>query len=401
MTKFKRFMFLCAILLMTTFAYGSVYSNDAFVLVDVSGTMNNSKANIEAKSIIQDLLLGDFDYPKWQAKGWNKNNKDDVLPLENILKQESHFCLIPFGNMNRVHDYKKHVFQNESSFISFYESSFPTSFKDNWTYLTLAKAYVGSIAVTYKINKAYVFIYTDGRPESTKEPYDNFNQQIVDDLDYAGSNSFKKIGILRKNSNSKFHFDVEIWEFTSYKTKGVVPSPIDTTEIKDPSVNTPISRPIIKITIPTDGKYKSSPHKATKNEELKLRWTGGSGNVIVHKKEGDKYKRIPANKSSEIFKLTNSGTNASMTFFESADYKIEVRGTNGGRDEMFLSITTPLFPIILRLIIIIGILAALIYSYFKYFGSQNNNPHNDNWGDNNTDGKRNSMSSTTIGNEDW
>lgn len=397
MNAVRKFTVLCLMLLIASLTYASSYSNDAFVLVDVSGTMKDSQANTEAKSIIQEILLGEFDYSRWQTKGWNKNNSGDVIPSEMILKQGSHFCIIPFGNMNTVHNYTRQVFQNIDDFKSFYSSYFPTAFSDGWTYLTLAKAYVGSIAVTDKIRKAYVFIYTDGRPESTKEPYDNFNQQIVDDLEYAGSNSLKKIGILRKNSNNKYHYDIEIWEFTSYKTLGV--------EGKEPvepvSPVSQVSPQTIKITTPTDGKLKDKPHNVDNGQELTLRWSGGAGSVNVYTKDGNNYKLIPQNKRNEYYTQTISGTTAKLTFSESADYKIEVRGTNGGSDAMFLSVTTPILPILLKLLLVIGLIVGGVYAYNKFFrpGPRHNSGEDNGWEGNNSSRQTNSHASS--GNDDW
>lgn len=402
MNAVRKFTVLCLMLLIASLTYASSYSNDAFVLVDVSGTMKDSQANTEAKSIIQEILLGEFDYSRWQTKGWNKNNSGDVIPSEMILKQGSHFCIIPFGNMNTVHNYTRQVFQNIDNFKSFYSSYFPTAFSDGWTYLTLAKAYVGSIAVTDKIRKAYVFIYTDGRPESTKEPYDNFNQQIVDDLDYAGSNSFKKIGILRKNSNNKYHYDIEIWEFTSYKTVGIKGG--DGGDEEGPGGDPPLpptNSQSIKITLPTDGKVKEKPHNVDKGQELTLRWSGGSGSVIVKKKEGDFYNQIPPNKRNEFYTQSISGTTAKLTFSESADYKIEVRGTNGGSDAMFLSVTTPILPILLKLLLVIGLIVGGVYAYNKFFrpGPRHNSGEDNGWEGNNS--SRQTISHASSGNDDW
>lgn len=394
MNAVRKFTVLCLMLLIASLTYASSYSNDAFVLVDVSGTMKDSQTNAEAKSIIQEILLGEFDYSRWQTKGWNKNNSGDVIPSEMILKQGSHFCIIPFGNMNTVHNYTRQVFQNADNFKSFYSTYFPTTFSDSWTYLTLAKAYVGSIAVTDKIMKAYVFIYTDGRPESTKEPYDNFNQQIVDDLDYAGSNSFKKIGILRKNSNNKFHYDIEIWEFTSYKTLDV--------EGKEPvdSVSPPPPQSI-KITMPTDGKSKANPHRVNNGQELILRWSGGAGSVNVYTKEGNNFKLIPQNKRSEFYTHTISGTTAKLTFSESSDYKIEVRGTNGGSDAIFLSVTTPILPILLKLLLIIGLILGGVYAYNKFFQSRPKHSSDEDNGWERNSRTRQTDSHASSGNDDW
>ena len=396
MNAVRKFTVLCLMLLIASHTYASSYSNysnDAFVLVDVSGTMKDSQTNAEAKSIIQEILLGEFDYSRWQTKGWNKNNSDDIIPSEMILKQGSHFCIIPFGNMNTVHNYTRQVFQNADNFKSFYSTYFPTTFSDSWTYLTLAKAYVGSIAVTDKIMRAYVFIYTDGRPESTKEPYDNFNQQIVDDLDYAGCNSFKKIGILRKNSNNKYHYDIEIWAFKSYTTSGV--------EGKEPvdSVSPPPQS--IKITMPTDGKSKANPHKVDNGQELILRWSGGAGSVNVYTKEENNFKLIPQNKRSEFYTHTISGTTAKLTFSESSDYKIEVRGTNGGSDAIFLSVTTPILPILLKLLLIIGLILGGVYAYNKFFQSRPKHGSDEDNGWERNSRTRQTDSHASSGNDDW
>ena len=101
MNAVRKFTVLCLMLLIASLTYASSYSNDAFVLVDVSGTMKDSQTNTEAKSIIQEILLGEFDYSKWQTKGWNKNNSGDVIPSEMILKQGSHSKRTIFGANRR------------------------------------------------------------------------------------------------------------------------------------------------------------------------------------------------------------------------------------------------------------------------------------------------------------
>ena len=397
MNAVRKFTVLCLMLLIASLTYASSYSNDAFVLVDVSGTMKDSQTNTEAKSIIQEILLGEFDYSRWQTKGWSKNDKVNSIPSEKILKNSSYLCIIPFGNIDRVKDYTRYRYDDNNNFKHFFSQSFPDKFKDGLTYLTLAKAYVGSIAYTDKIAKAYVLIYTDGRPESTKEPYDNFNQHIVDDLEAAGSNSFKKIGILRKNGNNKFHYDIEIWEFTSYITE-VISCPGNTDKPQQPTTPTYSS---IKITTPTDGKFKDKPHNVDNGQELTLRWSGGAGSVNVYTKDGNNYKLIPQNKRNEYYTQTISGTTAKLTFSESADYKIEVRGTNGGSDAMFLSVTTPILPILLKLLLVIGLIVGGVYAYNKFFrpGPRHNSGEDNGWEGNNSSRQNNSHASS--GNDDW
>lgn len=400
MNAVRKFTVLCLMLLLASLTYASIYSNDAFVLVDVSGTMKDSQTNMEARSIIQEILLGEFDYSKWQTKGWSKTKSNGVIPSEVILKQGSHFCIIPFGNISTVHNYTGQVFQNVDDFKSFYSSYYPTTFSDEWTYLTLAKAYVGSIAFTYNIKAAYVFIYTDGIPESTKKPYGEFDQHIVDDWDYEGCNSAKKISILRKNSNNDRHYDIELWEFTSYPTEI-----LDTTDTTKGRTGWPPPPPpppsYIKIDFPTDGKSKANPHKVDNGQELTLRWSGGAGSVNVYTKEGNNYKLIPPNKRNEFYTQTVNGTTAKLTFSESTDYKIEVRGTNGGSDAMFLSVTTPILPILLKLLLIIGLIVGGVYAYNKFFrpGPKYGYDEDNDWKGNNR--TRPTDSHASSGNDDW
>ena len=399
MNAVRKFTVLCLMLLIASLTYASSYSNDAFVLVDVSGTMKDSQANTEAKSIIQEILLGEFDYSKWQTRGWIKNDKVNRIPSEKILKHSSYFCIIPFGDIDRVKDYSRYRYDTDDNFKQFFSQSFPKTFKDGLTYLTLAKAYVGSIAYTDKIAKAYVLIYTDGRPESTKEPYDNFNQHIVDDLEAAGSNSFQKIGILRKNGKNKYHYDIEIWEFTSYTTEV-----IDDGGGKDkPQPPITVSSKSIKITTPTDGKLKDKPHEVDRGQEFTLRWSGGAGSVNVYTKDGNNYKLIPQNKRNEYYTQTISGTTAKLTFSESADYKIEVRGTNGGSDAMFLRVKTRILPILLKLLLVIGLIVGGVYAWNEFIRPDPDPRHNsgeDNgWEENNSSRQTNSHASS--GNDDW
>lgn len=450
MNTVRKLKVLCVMLFIATFVYAGNYSNDAFVLVDVSGTMKDSQINMEAKSIIQEILLGEFVYSKWQSKKWSKSDDKDNIPADVILSQGSRFCLIPFGNMNRVQDYSKYIFQGTDDFKKFYSSAYPSVFRDSWTYLTLAKAYVGAIAVNDNIKNAYVFIYTDGRPESTNQPYSDYDLRLVDGLDHAGINGFKKVGILRKNSNN-FHYDVEIWEFTSYSLRcvlKVIASDMQYTgaevetkvvvkcEDKTLSINTDykiisgnrgtnkgqyavevegigeyagirssqvweitdnISRPShIEITAPN----KNIPYKVDKDQEWVLRWTGGAGSVNVYTKEGNNYKLIPQNKRNKIYKQSISGTTAKLTFFESADYKIEVRGTNGDSDAMVLSVTTPIRPVLL-ILLIVGLIVGGVYAYNKFFrpGPPKPDSRDDAWEGSNRTSQ--TASHASSGNDDW
>lgn len=153
--------------------------------------------------------------------------------------------------------------------------------------------------------------------------------------------------------------------------------------------------------MPTDGKVKDKPHQVDNGQELTLRWSGGAGSVNVYKKNGNNYKLIPQNKRNEYYTQMISGTTAKLTFSESADYKIEVRGTNSGSDAMFLSVTTPILPILLKLLLVIGLIVGGVYAYNKFFrpGPKHNSDEDNGWEGNNSSRQANSHASS--GNDDW
>lgn len=365
---------------------------DAFVLVDVSGSMNRANINAEGKQMIEELLLGKLDLSKWS--GWQKVPTQAVIPNTPILINGSHCCIIPFGNQDRVNDYKKHVFQDENSFNEFYNSSYPTIFKDKWTYLTLAKAFVGSVAVTEKIRDAYVFIYTDGRPESTHDPYNSFFLDIVDRLEV--SNSYQKIGTLRKNIGGNYHFDIEVWKFKSYTTLGTDGQERNDKGEKTGGKTTPPTSHNIIISSPSDGKSDSKPHKEGVDNQMVVTWTGGPAKLIIYQKKDKSYSKIPPKVSKELYTMEKNAQRANITFHKSGDYKILVRGDNGGSDERYFSISNSPFKFLIPLLLIIVLLGGGFIAYQQFFKPTPNSESN--W-DNSREKKNGS--SRISDNDDW
>lgn len=88
---------------------GSAKTKDVFILVDVSGTMNNNSVNQEAKQIIHEYLMGIRSLDSWGNSGWTKDNNWDSSIPSSIVENGSRTCMIPFGNINRVQDRKKYT----------------------------------------------------------------------------------------------------------------------------------------------------------------------------------------------------------------------------------------------------------------------------------------------------
>lgn len=339
-------------MLLAVFLFGISLSSNAqrkelFVLVDVSGTMTHTQTNNEAKQIIQDFLLGTFSYQTWNEKGWNiVDPNNSVFPINKLVSLGSKVIFVPLGNMNRPQKWVKHEFSDNEGLKSFFEQHYPTQFRDKWTYLTLAKAWVGSISISEKIQKAYVFIYTDGQPESTNQQLTEDDQKRVDDLGHAGHNSYKTTCIFRKQAEKR-SYQVEICEFLSYETIGI---PGDT--IIPPPV---VSVDKIKITSPKEGNRPTSPFSVNTNEEFNINWTGNADKVVVQFKKNDKYQKTPA----VSFHREVVGNCAKIELYESGDYKIVVKNSQS-EDSLYVSVSSPFpFWIILCLIAAIAVVVVL------------------------------------------
>lgn len=371
--------------------------NDAFVLVDVSGSMTDTKTNQEAKSIIQEILIGEFNVSKWKNYGWKLDDSKaqvNKLPSSTILRSGSKIYIIPFGEMKRVREWSRYTYKDALDFGTFYAQKFPLSFKDAWTYLTLAKAYVGSIALSDGVRSAFVIIYTDGKPEATKEPLNKEDQTRVDALQAAGSNALKKNAILRKNVGGDNHFDIEIWEFVNYKGINMEGTPIDPDTIKTALSHEPHH---IQITQPKDGQNIKNPHSIKKNEDLKIVWTGGLASaIIIQKKEGNSWNRI--HNAKEVYELKQQGTSAIIKFFDSADYKISVRGKEGGSDDLYVNVSTSVLSFLLPLLMIILLGVGGVYVYNKFFGKKSPVGSDDPWEKEN---KKSGNNSSRNNNDDW
>ena len=223
---------------------------DVFFLVDVSGSMRSTEINSEAKQIVLELMQGNFSMSDWETKGWKSVNSSGVFfnrQNNSMLLDKGIFCLMPFGNMETVRKYQMMTFNstNNQSFGDFYQKAFPKSHNEEYTFLSLAKAYSVVLAAQKGLEgkKIWLIVYSDGMGDSMDS--NNFPDDLQKAWDYFGTTSasiMQKNGVLRK-TNPRKHYDIEVW------TMGPIPKIIDTTTPPPPP---PAPLPF-KITSPQQG----------------------------------------------------------------------------------------------------------------------------------------------------
>lgn len=327
---------------------------DAFVLVDVSGSMNNPTVNSEAQKIIYELLSGSFRLSEWD--GWTKpvDNKCELFnAVSSVLKNGGQLCVMPFGDMSRVREYKM---VDISSLESSYNTVFPQVFRDQNTFLTLAKAYSVQVASEKKIdNLVYMIVYSDGMGDSQNtNKYPDELQQIWDNYGTASLSFSKKLGVLRKSTPNR-NFDIEVWTL----------GPIGTIISDDPPPPPPVP---LRIISPKEGKSPKQMCEIDKGDELKLSWSGQTGkvNVNIRKKKGKAFVNIPSTQQTEYYVKSQSGNFVQITFVENGDYEIIV-GDLKGNDKRYVNVSgIPVPMVYLTLIVVIGLVGFYIWqSFFK------------------------------------
>lgn len=357
----KKLSLIVSLLILFSSLWTTSHANtkDVFVLVDVSGTMNNSTVNQEAKQIICEYLLGNRSLDSWS--GWNKDDNWDSSIPSSIIESGSRVCLIPFGNISRVQDRIKYTVNDINEFQSWFNSSFPTTFKDRWTYLTLAHAYVGSVALTENIAKAYVIVYTDGMPESVKEQYDDVDQRRVDEYQHA--NAMRKLGILRKQIKNK-HFDIEIWDFilkpeikTDEGGREVIVCPPD-------DQTSPIK---FKITNPkNEGLNEKHTLSVEEEHPMSIGWNVRGAGIIIYQKKDGNWKRIAGGNIRDFYSINKQANSAKITFLKSGVYKIVARSEHGS-DERYVNVRGDFLKYLLPTILLALLIVASVFIYQKFF----------------------------------
>lgn len=335
---------------------------DAFVLVDVSGSMKYTQINSEAKQIICSMLQGNLNLSNFS--GWSQvktKGLEGNCPLiseksSSLMSAGGKVCILPFGNMERVRDYK---FVDISNFETSFTSYFPNTFEDAWTYITLAKAYAVNVASKNGISgMVYMIIYSDGAEESM-DGLVGYPEEFRSVVDYFGTcnDSFcQKKGIIRKSYNGK-QFDIEIW------TMGPILSSVCSKCQQNPCVcGTPPPPRKIAITNPIGGKSPKAPVEINVEEPFTVKWKNETGTtkINVQIKKGNTYKNIPISEKDGYYTIDKKASSGTITFYEPQDYKVIVADENS-RDERYVkakgnvwNVLKDVFPVIIIVILIIG-----------------------------------------------
>ncbi|MBR2015139.1 MAG: hypothetical protein IJ998_06945 [Alistipes sp.] len=326
---------------------------DAFVLVDVSGSMKYTQINSEAKQIICSMLQGNLNlsnFPGWsqvKTKGLEGNCPLISDKNSSFVSAGGKVCILPFGNMERVRDYK---FIDMSNFETSFNSYFPNTFRDNWTYITLAKAYAVNVASKNGISgMVYMIIYSDGAEESMDGQV-GYPEEFRSVVDYFGTrnDSFcQKKGIIRKSYNGK-QFDIEIW------TMGPIPM------VEEPYIpSTKVESKKIEISNQPNGKSPKVPVEINVEEPFTVKWKNATGTtkINVQIKKGKTYTNIPTSEKDGYYTIDKKASSGTITFYEPQDYKVIVADENS-RDERYVkakgNVLKDVFPVIIIVILIIG-----------------------------------------------
>lgn len=357
---------------------------DAFVLVDVSGSMKYTQINSEAKQIISSMLQGNLNLSNFS--GWSQvktKGLEGNCPLisdnnSSFISAGGKVCILPFGNMERVRDYK---FIDMSNFETSFNSYFPNTFRDNWTYMTLAKAYAVNVASKNGISgMVYMIIYSDGAEESMDGQV-GYPEEFRSVVDYFGTrnDSFcQKKGIIRKSYNGK-QFDIEIW------TMGPIPM------VEEPyTPSTKVEPKKIEISNQPNGKSPKVPVEINVEEPFTVKWKNATGTarINVQIKKGNTYTNIPTSEKDSYYTIDKKATSGTITFYEPQDYKVIVADENS-RDERYVkakrnlwNVLKDVFPVIIIVILIIG--GVLLWNLLskpkpKPAPIDNNSNNNDDW----------------------
>lgn len=275
-------------------AFQANAQENVFILVDVSKSVKQNEL-LNAKQLVKDILTG------------NPINSNVFITDGNaqptLLRAGSKIMIMPLGERTTVMNYIPNIVDvnNQAEILSFIEQNFPITPRDNWTYISLAKARMAEIAKKKNINNYKLIFVSDnisddfgGRPN-----YSAYEQQLVDGYN-TQSNPVReepgiRIKLISKNAFSVFIQKIDVSGYTPPNIVGSqsidsisAPLKIELTTFKGGTSSKPIVHKENKITIgwfcknaPKNAQYKIrvSPIGISGEKTQTFTATGNSYNV--------------------------------------------------------------------------------------------------------------------------
>lgn len=175
-------------------AAGLKAQNNAFILVDVSGSINDQNIILQSKQIINNILAGGFkmgSYPGWNQVNIAEPVLKNILNGNNqsLLNNGSLVCLMPFGNRDRYRQYNLLKINNfPDELRSFLGTYYPGVFTDSYTYIQIAQAYTALLAEQQNIFDYFIISLSDDLGDQENTSSQNLFSQEEQDLINAWNN---------------------------------------------------------------------------------------------------------------------------------------------------------------------------------------------------------------------
>ncbi len=311
-------------------------SQNVVILIDVSGSIPQ-QARTKTKEVVKDILLGrrindpNFYYEK---------DPSSTLPVTSapLVSNGSRILLIPFGE-KVTSDYVKET--TISSFptdvTNFIDINYPTVFKDNFTFLTLAKAKAAQQAKSRGLSNFLLLVISDGVNDFTagKSPnYTAYEQQLVENFNSKSNPILEGSydGYVKFKGSNDFKIPLRYIDIKNYKAP-----PAPTTTV--PPVITPNaidSSLSIEFPAPYSAANRKKP-VITKSNTASISWLckncpdNMKYNVAITQVEGGNFKDLSSRgiTAPSVSKNLSAGT-----------YKISVSGEVPGSNKPVSSATT-------------------------------------------------------------
>ncbi|WP_254410985.1 hypothetical protein [Dyadobacter diqingensis] len=180
---------------------------NAFVLVDVSGSAKNlHNVKLEARNLVYALLTGGRsvrDFTGWTSKNPNDSLLTGASNGQPMTGVDSWLCIMPFGHRNRYKDFRiQRITQFPDQIKTFFDSYYPTTYSDKFTYMSIAEAYTAQIANENKISEYYIYMVTDGlgdQDETDSQIHNNITEKnLINQWGNKTSTEVSKVGVFEK-----------------------------------------------------------------------------------------------------------------------------------------------------------------------------------------------------------